>query len=309
MYVSPAATDNAAWKTGIYDERNLFKNSGFETVAEYIPSYDPQTKPADIRSKAAGWNTLTSYYGSSRANNMRVNPGYAAVLPHIEGDYAFMLHGYGAGNEGMSLWQQLTGIKPNTAYKVTFRHLSHGDTSPVNSTYKINLGGLFSGYFAEYSYGSPAQGFGNYIDVSFTFLTPSVLPDPVYFFISRTVLCIAHFDRMTLIEGTTNTGTGITGITSAIYLEGTAYAPSTTITGIAAKKPVEQVKISGGKGLAVIHNFSAQPACIGVYDMCGRKVWQQKNVRADSVVALPRGIYAIIVDTSDRVYREKVMVR
>jgi hypothetical protein len=302
-------TDNAAGKTGIYDERNLFKNPGFETVAEYIPGYDPQTKPADIRSKAADWNTLASYYGSSRANNLSVNPGYAAMLPSVEGDYAFMLHGYGAGDEGMSLWQQLTGIQPNTAYKVTFRHLSHGDTSPANSTYKVSLGGLFSGYFAGYSYGSPAQGFGNYTDVSFTFLTPSNLPVPVYFFISRTATCIAHFDRMTLIEGTANTGAGITGVTSATCLEGTAYAPGTTITGIAAEKPAEQVKISGGKNVVRIRNFSAQPAGVSIYDMCGRRVWLQKNVRADSAVTLPCGIYAVIVDTPGRIYREKIMVK
>jgi hypothetical protein len=293
--------------SGIHDERNFLKNPGFETVAEYIAGYNPQTNPADIRSKAAEWNTLASYYGSSRANNLTVNTGYTAMLPHIEGDYAFMLHGYGAGDEGMSLWQQLTGIQPSTAYKVTFRHLSHKDTSPANSVYKVRLGGFFSAYFAEYAYGSPAQGFGNYTDVECTFLTPAVLPNPVYFFISRTATCIAHFDRMTLIEGTTNAGTGVTGVTSAIYLEGTAYAPGTT-TGITVEKPAEQVKISGGKGVVFIRNFSAQPAGICIYDMCGRKVGLQKNVRADYVAALLHGIYVVVVNTFDRIYCEKVMV-
>jgi len=302
--------DNATAHTGIYDARNIFTNPGFETISEYIPGYDPQTSPSNIQAKAAGWNTLDSYYGSgmSRDNNLTVNPGYAAMRPVAEGNYAFMLHGYGAGDEGMSVWQQLDGIKPNTAYKVAFRHLAHTDTSPADAAYNVRIGGFFSDTFESYTYGSPPQGFGNYKDVSFSFITPSGLPDSIFFSISRTTTCIAHFDRMTLVEGTADAGTGITGVTSAVYLAGTAYAPGSVTNIPAVEDSAKPVIIWGSKGNVFIKNYTSQLIDISIYDISGRKVWQQKSAQEYSVIEVPCGVYIVVVRTSNRIYSEKIRV-
>jgi hypothetical protein len=304
-----AENDDSTAQTGIYDMRNLFRNPGFETVSEYVSGYDPQTKPADIRSRAAYWNTLASYYGTgSRANNIAVNSGYAAMLTAIEGDYAFMLHGYGAGDEGASLWQKLENLQSSTAYKIAFRHLSHKDTSSP-STYKVSVGGFFSDIFANYSYTSPVQGLGNYSNVSFTFITPVELPDSVFFFLSRTATCIAHFDRMTLVTGTVDLGTGITGASSALYLEGTPYAPGYIATDLSVQKKNANLKIFGKKKYINIDNYSLQKAYICVYDLQGRQLWRQQSAEQRLFIEVPAGVYIVVVDIAGKVEREKVLVR
>jgi hypothetical protein len=306
------ATDNATAQTGIYNPLNLFSNPGFETVDEYIQGYDPATTPGDIRFKATDWHTLASYYGiGSRTNNIANNSGYAAMLPHVEGTSAFMLHGFGAGNEGTSFWQELTSLLPNTAYKAVFRHLSHKDTSAANSGYKARVGGFFTDYFAEYAYGSPAQGFGNYTDVSFSFVTPSTLPNEVFFFISRTAGSIAHFDRMTLVEGAINIGTGITGVSAATYLTGTAYAPAAAPpTAIVPIIPQGNVKIFSSNNNIHINNPAAQFANINVYDLTGKSVWHSSGStnRTISTASMPAGVYVVVVSTPDKIYREKIQI-
>jgi hypothetical protein len=303
------ATDDATAQTGIYDVRNLFSNPGFETVGEYVSGYDPVTRPADVRSKPADWYTLASYYGSSRANNLTVNTGYAALRPLAEGDYAFMLHGYGSGNEGMSLWQRLYGLLPATAYKVAYRHLSHGDTSPAGAGYMIRIGGYFADYFAEYSYGNSAQGFGNYTDVNFAFVTPQTLPNAAYFFVSRSATSIAHFDRMTLVVGTTDLGQGFSGVSSAVYLAGTAYAPgaATSIASpIATHRPVKAY--SDDKYL-YIDNPSSIFANIRVYDMFGKNIIQQTCDQSRSSFKLSSGVYLVVVSHAGNAYCTKICIQ
>ncbi len=304
-----SAANNSSAKTGIYDERNLFLNPGFETVASYISGYDPVTRPADTRSKAADWYTLDSYYGSgSRANNLTVNSGYASMRSLAEGDCAFMLHGYGAGNEGMSLWQKLEGMLPNTAYKVSFRHLSHKDTSPAGAGYTVRLGGYFSNYFAEYNYTSPTEGFGNYKDVSFSFVTPANLPASVYFFISRTSTCIAHFDRMSLVEGTVHAGKGISGATSAIFLEGIAYAPVIP-TSLGKKKMSELIDVwtSGDKLYVQVPDKNSS---IRIYDIMGKIIVYTESENHIFSTRLDSGMYIVVVNSRvlNQTYTRKIVL-
>lgn len=223
-----SAISDSIIHTGIYDSRNLFKNPGFERFNGYVLGYDPLTKPTDVRTIASDWYTLESYYGAgSRVNNVTVNNGYANIRLLAEGDYVFMLHGYGSG-DGMKLWQQVDGLKPSTPYRIVYRHMAHSGT--VSGDYIARIGGFSSNYFTEYTYETPSAGFGNYVDVMVDFATPSTLPAEIYFSISRTATSIAHFDRMTLVEGSATLDKGITSVTSATYLTNSAYAPELELT-------------------------------------------------------------------------------
>ncbi|MDR1738370.1 MAG: BNR-4 repeat-containing protein [Candidatus Symbiothrix sp.] len=305
-----SAADDSTAKTGIYDPKNLFRNPGFEQVATYISGYDPVSRPTDIRSKAAEWNTLDSYYGTgSRTNNLTVNSGYAALLPLIEGDYAFMLHGYGEGDEGASLWQELYGMQPATAYLLRFRHMSHKDTSPQGAGYKVRFGDFFTDFFAEYNYTNPVQGFGNYTDAGFSFVTPTTLPAHVYFFVSRGATCIAHFDRMTLIEGSYTTGAGISGISSALYLEGTAYAPSSVQTAIVpVEKNIDALQIYSDRHSLRIDNPTRQTANIRIYDLLGKHIAQHTSTQQHLSIPLSAGIYIVQLQFSDSFSCKKIVI-
>ena len=199
-------TDDAQAKTGIYSESNLFKNPGFEDLGEVCGDGH----------RANNWESNGYDYGSkSRArSNTSDFSGY-------EGSSTFMLHGYGNPAENLSQQLDASKFKPNTSYKITFTTWSHGNTD--NGNYNLSIGeaiGNSSIYSSSFNTGK--QGFVK-LDQTFTLKTGEIIPENLYFTITRTSTAISHFDRMTFVEGVA--GKGITGTISATYLEGEAYAP------------------------------------------------------------------------------------
>lgn len=276
-------------KTGIYDSRNLFKNPGFERFTQYMSGYDPVAKPADVRAMPANWFTLASYYVATgtRANNITVNSGYAAIRSIAEGNYAFMLHGYEAG-DGMKFWQQLSGIKPATPYRIVYRHIAHSGT--VTGNYVARVGGFSSDYFKEYTYATPAAGFGNYKDVSFDFVTPGSLPAQIYFSISRTATSIGHFDRMTLVEGVASTGKGITGVASASYLIGKAYAPEVKLN---AGEYIDMTSFIVNPGFSSNTADGWTGATGGAVSLSEMEFYSRTFDLSQQITGLPEGIYRL----------------
>ncbi len=284
-------TVDSVAKTGIYDSRNLFKNPGFERFTQYMSGYDPVTKPADVRAMPSNWTTLASYYVAtgSRANNITVNSGYAAIRTIAEGNYVFMLHGYGTG-DGLKFWQQLSGIKPNTPYRVVYRHMAHSGT--VTGDYVARVGGFSSDYFKEYTYATPVAGFGNYKDVTFDFVTPTSLPSEIYFSISRTATSIGHFDRMTLVEGVASTGKGITGVSSVSYLNATAYAPELKLN---AGEYIDMTSFIVNPSFASNTAEGWTGATGGAVSLSEMEFYSRTFDLSQQITGLPEGIYRLQV--------------
>lgn len=278
-------------KTGIYDSRNLFKNPGFERFTQYMSGYDPVTKPGDVRAMPSNWFTLASYYVAtgSRANNITVNSGYASIRSIPEGNYAFMLHGFGA-DDGMKFWQQLNGMKPSTPYRVVYRHMAHNGT--VAGNYVARVGGFSSEYFTEYTYATPVVGFGNYKDVTFDFVTPASLPSQIYFSVSRTATSIGHFDRMTLVEGAVSTGRGITGVSSVSFLDGQAYAPELKLN---AGEYIDMTGFIVNPGFLSNTADGWTGAAGGAVSLNEMEFYNRAFDLSQSIVGLPEGIYKLQV--------------
>ena len=110
-----ADTDDSILKTGIYSEKNHFLNPGFEDMDEGETETNNQYIPAVWRS--------TNFYEGSRS---RVNTNYGNNLNGIEGRGALMHHGYTPGT-GMYFYQELSTLKPESEYMVTFRTWSHSN--------------------------------------------------------------------------------------------------------------------------------------------------------------------------------------
>ncbi len=229
-------TDDKAAGTGIYDAKNMLKNPGFEEVT-YWTGYDPTVNPAatDVRGVPTDWEVTAAekIATSCRNNNMAVNSGYADMASLIEGEWAFMLH-----NKSTPLWQKLEGLKPSTWYHVSFRQFAHKDTSPATdylSFIGFDPNGALSGanVVSSYKYLAAEQGFGNFVDVSYNFMTPDAITEDLYFVVKRTGAgCINHFDRMTMVEATSApamNGLTISGVESVKYESGTAYGPEKTL--------------------------------------------------------------------------------
>ncbi len=199
-----AELHDATLKQGIYSAKNLLKNPSFEINTPYA-EYTADVKPGDQRAKAADWSVLEKWDVATNCRTIEVtqNTGYAKIISLAEGAWAFMLH-----NSATPLWQDLGSVlKPNTYYKVAYRQMAHGDTSPVAAythyitNDSVNAAADNANVVASYVYNSAPQGLGNYVDVAYGFKTPATLASKQYFVIKRTGTgCINHFDRMTLQE-------------------------------------------------------------------------------------------------------------
>lgn len=210
-----AGTDDATAKTGIYDERNLFANPGFET------SLDGSTTP-DF--EAADW-TDDNVGGNSR---VRASSLFPAGEP--EGVGVFMAH------SGACLSQTMSGLKSNTPYKLKIRTWSHANSGQSAGNWYIGFGSaakayeIFQGTFSKASTTTYVKA-----DVEYTFRTgdlssySSVIFSVYPYERTGNNMPITNYDRMTLVEGVVPAG--ITGASNPTYLDGSAYAPEVSLEG------------------------------------------------------------------------------
>jgi len=136
--------------------------------------------------------------------------------------------GAGVNNTTTYLYQSLgSKLKPSSVYKIKFHVLTHNQARSCN--WRVGVGSTSGGY--EYSLNVFNTVNTNFTSKSYeyTFVTPSVVASETFFTIGNNGdatsgnWTIIHLDRITLAEGSATKG--ITGVTSASYLEGTAYAP------------------------------------------------------------------------------------
>lgn len=157
----------------------------------------------------------------SSSGGVRVTPLESAV-----GGYKLLWRG--ANNDNYFAQSLDNKIKPDTYYKVYVKQL---EAANANSEFYFGLGSTENGL--EYAYDAIRLGTnqGDNTIKDITIKTPSEIASTVYFTVKNTHgTCssgndpLTHIDYIGLVEGTL-TSTGITGITSATYLAGEAYAP------------------------------------------------------------------------------------
>ena len=157
----------------------------------------------------------------SSSGGVRVTPLESAV-----GGYKLLWRG--ANNDNYFAQSLDNKIKPDTYYKVYVKQL---EAANANSEFYFGLGNTENGL--EYAYDAIRLGTnqGDNTIKNITIKTPSEIASTVYFTVKNTHgTCssgndpLTHIDYIGLVEGTL-TSTGITGITSATYLAGEAYAP------------------------------------------------------------------------------------
>lgn len=217
--------DDSGSKTGIYNEANLVANPGFETTTgENLHNEE------DKRYAPADWIATTGY----SALGVRVNVDNDAFANGREGLATLLWRNDGAdvNNKDTYFYQSLGNqLKANTAYQIKLQVLTHDQSRSCN--WLVGVGSTEGGY--EYS-----QKVFNTTNVNFTvqtfdfvFVTPSVVAEETYFTIGNagdansSTWTLIHLDRIAMVEG--DAVTGITGVSSATYLEGSAYAPTVAL--------------------------------------------------------------------------------
>lgn len=197
-----------------YTEKNtnLFLNPGFEIVRELLESG---------KWKAQDWDALkedkTQAWGAGSSTSVRENATYCS-----EGVKSLIMHG-----NAHSLTQKMQSniLKANTYYRLTYDYWTSSGNGNGGATYQLFLGTESCGndLFESPAHTTAISGTDKCtFEVSFS--TPENMPEVVWITLYRGLSRVDWLDNLNLREITIH-AKGITGVTSAIYLAGKAYAP------------------------------------------------------------------------------------
>ncbi len=130
--------DNATNHTGIYDERNLIRNPGFETEGVVVKS-----DASDYRFWPAEWEITNANATSEQTSGVRCNKDNATFANGREGSSALMFRQDGSGGftaaNGSYIYQLLSSpLKAGRKYELSFQVLSH--TNDLGKTYAVAVG-------------------------------------------------------------------------------------------------------------------------------------------------------------------------
>ena len=189
--------DNATLKTGIYDERNLIRNPGFETEGTVLKS-----DASDYRFWPAEWNITNANNTSEQTSGVRCNKGNATYANGREGSSALMFRQDGSGgftaSDGSYIYQQLsTPLKSGRRYELSFQVLSH--TNDLGKTYAVAVGsakGTWDNLYATWTAPSAKQTIQTY-HYEFTATEQS---NTYIAFVCHGGSGIVHLDRVALRE-------------------------------------------------------------------------------------------------------------
>jgi len=190
---------------------NLLRNASFETTGTLISG--------TAYKFGTPWSTnVTETSGSIRINSATglTNGSYVCVWR-------------GSANNNYFAQPILSTIKPNTSYKVIVRQTAGGN---ANAYFNFGLGSTVNGM--EYDYKPLYLGKDETGLWSIVLHTTQNVSGTTYFTVRNTPTNsassgtdpVAQMDYLALVEGTLSVSTtGITGVSSATFLSGTAYAP------------------------------------------------------------------------------------
>lgn len=214
-----AVEDDVDAKTGIYDSRNLFQNPGFEEGGAQGSDFkDGIYWDALNASKESSWGAWPNSSIREGGRNLLDGDGRALYF-HENGRY--LTQNIGTGK-----------LKSNTYYQLKFKHKVHANTGSI--TYSILLGTEKADLSIDSipAFTTPSSAIIS--DIEFYFKTKdNVLSNvDIWFAFQRAVLpntANCWFDRMTLVEANNIAASGISGVSSGIYLSGSAFAPEITL--------------------------------------------------------------------------------
>lgn len=192
-------TDNATEQTGIYSSFNLIANPGFE-IGETLSATD--LNPSNWTC-SMGFATGVGQIRSTTPPSGAQNEGAHTLLWR---DDAWSL-------SGVHMYQKLTGLEPNTSYKVKFAVFVHAQKNNIRNYY-AGVGITENGMeLIKSTFTSKAnEAVGTKTDVVFTFTTPDEVPAECYFTISNQTFTqatdptannsyrIIQLDRMTMVK-------------------------------------------------------------------------------------------------------------
>lgn len=227
----PSVYDDANL-SAIDNAENLIVNPGFETTT------GANLGTTDQRYAAATW-MLSGNYPTYTSSGIRVNKDNASYVTGREKLCTLLWRNdaTGANNINTYFYQSLgSKLKPNTAYKIKFHVLTHNQSRSCN--WRVGVGSTSGGY--QYSLNTFKPVSTNFTSQSFeyTFTTPSTVAPETFFTIGNAgdatsgTWTIIHLDRITMVEGVATKG--ISNVSSALFLEGNAYAPENVMIDFSA---------------------------------------------------------------------------
>jgi hypothetical protein len=191
---------------------NLLQNASFETTGGLVSG-----------------STTNYLFGTPWVTNATIGTSggirIGTSTSAVNGTYVCVWRGSGNTNY---FYQPISStVKPSTYYKVILRQIAGGNATAY---FNIGLGSTVDGM--EYAQNQVKLGNGLNGTISGELVTSPTTTGTVNFTFKNTSTNTAssgsdpvtQFDYISLIEGTPTTK-GITGVTSANYLVGTAYAP------------------------------------------------------------------------------------
>ena len=194
------------------DANNLLQNAGFETSGTLVggTNYNFGTP----------WQTNITVASSGGIRTTQATAG------NVNGSWECIWRG--TANSNYFSQQLAATIKPSTAYKIIINQLTGANGTAL---FNVGLGSTLGGL--EYGYLPVLLANGKNGTWSVTLRTPASITSPVYFTFKNTSTNtsnnltadpLTQIDYLALVEGT-DPVTGITGVSSATFVDGNAYAP------------------------------------------------------------------------------------
>lgn len=189
--------DNATNQTGIYDERNLIRNPGFETEGVVVKS-----DAGDYRYWPAEWEIANANATNEQTSGVRCNKDNATYANGREGGSALMFRqdgsgGFTAANKSYIYQQLSTPLKAGRKYELSFQVLSH--TNDLGKTYAVAVGsakGTWDNLYETWTAPSAKQTLQTY---SYKF-TATEQSESYVAFVCHGSSGIVHLDRVALRE-------------------------------------------------------------------------------------------------------------
>lgn len=194
------------------DANNLLQNAGFETSGTLVggTNYNFGTP----------WQTNITVASSGGIRTTQATAG------NVNGSWECIWRG--TANSNYFSQQLAATIKPSTAYKIIINQLAGANGTAL---FNVGLGSTQGGL--EYGYVPVLLANAKNGSWSVTLRTPANIPSPLYFTFKNTAANtsnnlsadpLTQIDYLALVEGT-DPVTGITGVSSATFVDGNAYAP------------------------------------------------------------------------------------
>jgi len=270
------------------DANNLLQNASFETLGTLVTG-TAGTSTAKY-TFASPWTTNVTI--DATTNSIRV--GWATGLT----DGTALCIWRGTANTNYFAQPITATMKSNTFYKVVVRQSAGSNSAAL---FNIGLGSTVAGM----EYGSKKMLLGNGMNGQYTVVlgTPASVTGTTYFTFKNTAIntatagnqtdALTQIDYMELIEGAFGTP-GITGVSSATFLDGTAYSPDVTVN-YSGGDSYDMTPFIANQGF---DNFKGEwvesPAAnLGGYSNSEVEYYNKTFGLSQALTGLPAGIYRL----------------